>query len=325
MAAPRPGQDSMGSITAPATDGTRARMAAACASIAAAWFACAASAVPPARCASTVVSYVAGSGTGTSYRSPAAALGEPTRFTGVGVEPGAVTPFRPAFMPGEVVSVGRGGELVVAFDQPVFDDPANPYGIDLIVYGNSMCTDLAYPGGVAGPVFEEGGTIEVSPDGVQWSLVPGAVADGGLPTLGFMDIGPYSTVAGTVPTDPAVPVPPDVTGTSMMGLSWDELVVAYGGGAGGTRIDLASAGVTSARFVRIRVAATAASVPEIDAIVAVRPARLPGDLNGDGAVTGADLGILLGQWGPCAGCSGDLDGDGAVTGADLGMLLGGWR
>ncbi len=49
-----------------------------------------------------------------------------------------------------------------------------------------------------------------------------------------------------------------------------------------------------------------------------------GDLNGDGIVNGADLGILLSSWGPCAGCAADLDGDGDVDGADLGILLAAW-
>ena len=47
-----------------------------------------------------------------------------------------------------------------------------------------------------------------------------------------------------------------------------------------------------------------------------------GDLNADRTVTGADLGILLGQWGQTG--SGDLNGDGIVGGADLGLLLGVW-
>jgi formylglycine-generating enzyme required for sulfatase activity len=47
-----------------------------------------------------------------------------------------------------------------------------------------------------------------------------------------------------------------------------------------------------------------------------------GDLNADRAVTGADLGILLGQWGQTG--NGDLDGNGIVGGADLGLLLGVW-
>lgn len=315
----------MGSTTAAATDGMRVPTAAVFIATTAAWIAGASHAVPPARCASTVVSYVAGTGAGASYRNPLAALGEPTRFTGLGVEPGAVTPFRPAFLPAEVVSIGRGGELVLAFDQPVIDDPRNPDGIDLIMYGNPMCADLAYPAGVAGPVFTEGGTIEVSDDGTTWHLVPGAQADGGLPTLAYSDLGPYSTVPGTAPTDFAVPVPHAVTADSLLGLGWEDMVAAYAGGGGGTRIDLASAGVPSARFVRIRVAADAAYVPEIDAVVAVRPTAPNADLNADGRVDGADLGILLGAWGACAGCAADLNADGRVDGADLGMLLGAWQ
>ena len=53
-----------------------------------------------------------------------------------------------------------------------------------------------------------------------------------------------------------------------------------------------------------------------------------GDLNLDGVVNGADLGLLLGAWGVCpggtTGCIGDLNNDGVVSGADLGLLLGAW-
>ncbi|MFO0961626.1 MAG: FG-GAP-like repeat-containing protein [Phycisphaerales bacterium] len=48
-----------------------------------------------------------------------------------------------------------------------------------------------------------------------------------------------------------------------------------------------------------------------------------GDLNGDGRVNGADIGILLGSWGAAGGVA-DLNGDGVVNGADLGILLGAW-
>jgi hypothetical protein len=51
----------------------------------------------------------------------------------------------------------------------------------------------------------------------------------------------------------------------------------------------------------------------------------PGDLNGDGCVDQADLGILVTDWG-CTGeeCPGDCDGDGDTDHADLGVLLGNW-
>ncbi|MFO0873386.1 MAG: hypothetical protein U0575_05385 [Phycisphaerales bacterium] len=50
------------------------------------------------------------------------------------------------------------------------------------------------------------------------------------------------------------------------------------------------------------------------------------DLNGDGIVNGADLGLLLGAWGPCPSncCVADVDSSGGVDGADLGLLLGAW-
>ncbi len=54
---------------------------------------------------------------------------------------------------------------------------------------------------------------------------------------------------------------------------------------------------------------------------------VPGDINGDGAVDGADLGLLLGAWGncaSCASCAADLNGNCVVDGADLGILLGNW-
>lgn len=50
---------------------------------------------------------------------------------------------------------------------------------------------------------------------------------------------------------------------------------------------------------------------------------IQGDLNGDGEVDGADLGALLGFWGP-GNTAGDINHDGVTDGADLGILLGNW-
>jgi len=59
-------------------------------------------------------------------------------------------------------------------------------------------------------------------------------------------------------------------------------------------------------------------------VFAASPVPSPADLNGDGVVDGADLGILLNSWGPCVGCPADLDGNGVVDGADVGILLSEW-
>lgn len=55
------------------------------------------------------------------------------------------------------------------------------------------------------------------------------------------------------------------------------------------------------------------------------PGILWGDLNQDGLIDGADLALLIANWGPAQpGGFGDLDGDGTVGGADLGILLSRW-
>ena len=50
-----------------------------------------------------------------------------------------------------------------------------------------------------------------------------------------------------------------------------------------------------------------------------------GDLDNDATVGGADIGLLLSNWGPCdSACLYDLNNDGNVNGGDLGLLLSGW-
>lgn len=63
-----------------------------------------------------------------------------------------------------------------------------------------------------------------------------------------------------------------------------------------------------------------ASLPDA---ACVARAALPGDVNGDGRVDGADIGLLIGAWGS-SNPAADLNGDGVVDGGDLGILLGGW-
>ena len=57
------------------------------------------------------------------------------------------------------------------------------------------------------------------------------------------------------------------------------------------------------------------------ALVRLTPITSGADLDGDGVVAGADLGVLIGSWGDGIA---DLDGDGVVGGSDLGVLLGKW-
>jgi hypothetical protein len=53
------------------------------------------------------------------------------------------------------------------------------------------------------------------------------------------------------------------------------------------------------------------------------PSANPADINGDGAVNGLDLTVLLGAWGTSTPLA-DIDGSGLVDGLDLAQLLAAW-
>src|SRR5690349_3213061 len=87
--------------------------------------------------ASSVVSYVPGTGVAAGLTNPAAALGEPSRVT-PGTYGGPVDPFDPAYLGSQLVSIGTGGSLTVKFSQPILNHPLNRFGIDFIIFGNSF-------------------------------------------------------------------------------------------------------------------------------------------------------------------------------------------
>ncbi len=65
--------------------------------------------------------------------------------------------------------------MTLGFDHPVCDDENNPYGIDLLVYGNAMQTASGgWTNGdptattVTQSCYSEPGVISVSQDGVIW-------------------------------------------------------------------------------------------------------------------------------------------------------------
>lgn len=120
---------------------------------------------------------------GMPFDDPATALGRPTvDTTGDNwVMPiTEVVPVNPAYMPFrsfEIVMVGTYGHIELKFDHPVRDDIHNPFGIDLLVFGNAS---LVIGGGVlwnngdpadmtvGGAGFQEPGIVSVSQDGVTW-------------------------------------------------------------------------------------------------------------------------------------------------------------
>ena len=253
--------------------------------------------------ADVLVSYDPGSGATPGFDDGAAALGAPTRFTAPDSPfGGAVTPFQSAFGVGELVTIGEGGSLVVRFDEPVTDDAANPWGLDLLVFGNAGYLDAAWPNGQAtdpAVLFGEGGVIEVSADGVDWRPVTGVSADGSFPTLGYRDTTEaFPTTPGARPTDFTRPVNPNFDAS---GLSIAEIVDAYNGSGGGVGIDLAWVGLTEISYVRVTNPLGSGMTPEIDGFADV---AVPGPATGAAVLAWCGVAALRRRRGVAAGARG---------------------
>jgi hypothetical protein len=205
--------------------------------------------------ADRVVEYRPGATTN-PYDDPSAALGSPERFTGEGSFPSVVSMFSPPFLANEIVSIGEGGYLTVAFDEPIRNLATNQFGIDFIIFGNGGFIDRDYPRGTIGSPPSTFGLdlmrVSVSEDGEHFISL-GDFTEGLFPTQGFADVGPYSDVPGRVPTDFTRPMDPRLTLASFAGLTFDEALVLYDGSGGGTPIDVDPTGLASIWFVRIDV------------------------------------------------------------------------
>ncbi|MBL8761717.1 MAG: hypothetical protein JNL50_10480 [Phycisphaerae bacterium] len=225
--------------------------------------------------ADRVVSFSAGTGGSDGYDLASSALGSPTRFTGVSFGfPSAVTPFSPAFERTDIVSLGLGGHITVAFDEPVTNDAANPFGLDLLIFGNSFFYDADWPSGRVGGFAGEGGLIEISADGLAWHAVPFLAADAGYPTLGYLDLAtPYSDTPGAIDSDFTRPVDPSFDASDK---TYAEIVAAYRGSGGGLGVDLSLVGLDAISFVRVTNPDSMGGTPEIDAFADVSPIPAPG-------------------------------------------------
>jgi hypothetical protein len=276
--------------------------------------------------ADSITSFDEGIGGAVGYNFPETSLGEPSRFTGEDVWPGVVSPFNAPWFANEIVSIGAGGHLVVAFDEPVQDDPSNPWGVDILIFGNTGCVDNSYPNGLVGGLFsDDGGLIEVSQDGKEWSLITTIEADGLWPTRGYLDSQPYDSVAGSEPSTFTLPVDPRLTIDDVLNLNNDELMALYQNSGGGTPIDISETGLSEISFVRISVDESAKLTPEIDGFADVTP-QIVGDVDMDGNVDVNDLLILIGSFGELevGGPLADFNGDFFVDVTDLLDLIGNW-
>jgi hypothetical protein len=276
--------------------------------------------------ADSVISFDEGVGGTAGYNIPEAAIGEPSRFTGEDVWPGVVSPFNSPWLANEIVSIGAGGSLVVSFDEPVQDDPANPWGIDLLIFGNTGILDNAYPKGVVGGVYsDDAGTIEVSQDGKQWVTISTQFADGLWPTRGYVDSQPYDAFEGSQPSNFTLPVDPRLTLADVMNFTNEALMHLYGASGGGVPIDISESGLSEISYVRISVDANTKLTPEIDGFADVT-AQIVGDVDMNGTVDVTDLLALISSFGALevGGPLADFNGDFLVDVSDLLALIGNW-
>lgn len=72
---------------------------------------------------------------------------------------------------GASVTLGSfGGSITYAFDEPIRDDPNNPFGVDFIVYGNAFLNS----DGSSAASAAEPGAVQVSEDGETWFELAGS-------------------------------------------------------------------------------------------------------------------------------------------------------
>lgn len=215
-------------------------------------------------------------------------LGHPTMYM-EGEWGGPINPYNPAWMENELFSLISYGEkeaepgepdgpgyVTIAFDHDVIDDPANPYGIDFIVFGNSIGVGTSNnyysqsddPAKVefSGVGAVEEALVEVSQDGKTWAaFTNGPFADGAMPTLGYQydPVNPDPNLfSGNLYWGRAAlatrPVDPKVGFADFKGLTLAEVCQRYNGSAGGTGYDISTldlpvnaAGRKWFRYVRI--------------------------------------------------------------------------
>ncbi len=246
-----------------------------------------------------------------------AALGRPAVDTvawGGQTQPVPVTPVLPAWRPTELLSLVNTAEwdgdavipgtevpasVTLELDPPVTDHPLNPYGVDFIVFGNTLqgYTSQAYVTGMNDPATitftgtgnAEPGLVEVSQDGVVWhAFTDGPFADDVLPTMGriFDPANPDPALfEGNLwwgaPSDPTFPMDPALTRDDLAGLTLAEVARRYNGSAGGTGFDIGGfdlepdhRGRKWIRYVRITNLGTLDDniTTEVDAVARVIPA-----------------------------------------------------
>ncbi len=207
-----------------------------------------------------VISYLPGTTPAAGFIDPSAPLGEPERFTGEGVFPGAVSPFNPPFLNTEIISVGEGGGLTLRLSNFVLPQG----GPEIGVFTNAGLADDAYPNGQAAATLNAGsGTfgidraeVEVSEDGLTWESLGLTTFD--VPTNGYTDLtSPFSSTAGSSLTDLQQPFAGSLSDFENLFYSDGgnpDILDLLAGSGGGTWLDISGTSFSQVGYIRFSVA-----------------------------------------------------------------------
>ncbi len=222
------------------------------------------------------VGYAVEFGTNLPYTDSATALGAPSTVT-PGDFGGPVTPFAAPYLKEQLVSLGVGGSITVEFDTPIQNNPLNPFGLDLLIFGSAGFVDADWPNGVAdstGSIFSQNlGTTRVyvgNDPGNLFLLNPSLtpVVDGMFPTDGSGNF--------------HLPVNPALDNAAFGNQSLAAVRALYGGSGGGTGFDLAwavdgnnqSVTLDSIRFVRVDVLGGRSEIDAFSAVMVPEPSTI---------------------------------------------------